>query len=233
MEFYELIEEIMGFIPDEFANLRSALQTAMPWLLGICTALTCLFGHKMHTVWRAFLFFWLGFFFPLLIIQILFEPTGVPFWICVILCAALGVLCAVHSKKIHKAELFVTTFFIVFISVPAYLSFLGKSGSVLAGFILAIAAGVLSVKYKYIMVMATTAFSGSFLLFNIIEVKTSISHNLITVFAVLFALAGLALQCYLEREELKEIYENLKNHKDKIKSAHKKINEKIKSYKEK
>ncbi len=136
MEFYELIEKIIGFIPDEFENLRNFSEIVMPWFLGICTAATCLFGHKVHTVWKAFLFFWIGFFIPLLILQIILEPTGALFWLCTVLCAVLGVLCAVYSKKIHKAELFITTFFIVFISVPAYLSFLGNSGSILAGLLL-------------------------------------------------------------------------------------------------
>ncbi len=223
MEFYELIEKIIGFIPDEFKNLRNISEIAMPWILGICTAATCLFGHKVHTVWKAFLFFWIGFFIPLLILQILFEPTGVLFWVFTVLCVAVGVLCAVYSKKIHKAELFITTFFIVFISVPSYLSFLGNSGSMLAGLFLSVAAAVLSIKYKYITVIVTTSFSGSFMLFNIIESKTGFPHIPITVFAIVFALCGFALQCYVEREELKETYENLKKRKNQMKSVSQKI----------
>lgn len=96
-------------------------------------------------------------------------------------------------------------------------------------FILAIAAGILSIKYKYIMVIITTSFSGSFMLFNIIESKTNFSHIPITIFSIVFALIGLAVQCYVEREELKETYEHLKERKKQIKSAPDKIKNKIKS----
>lgn len=99
MEFYELIEEIIGFIPEQFEGLRHNAEIVLPWILIICTAATCLFGHKVHKIWNAFLFFWIGFFVPLFIIEALFKPTGVLFWICAVLSAGVGVCCAVYSKK--------------------------------------------------------------------------------------------------------------------------------------
>lgn len=229
MEFYELIEEIIGFIPEQFENLRHYAEIVLPWILIICTAATCLFGHKVHKIWNAFLFFWLGFFIPMFIIEALFEPTGVLFWICAVLSAGVGAFCAVYSKNIHRVKLFVTTFFLVLVSVPSYVSFLDDFGSIVFAFILAIAAGILSIKYKYIVVIITTSFSGSFMLFNIIESKTNFTHIPITIFSIIFALIGLAVQCYVEREELKETYEHLKERKKQIKSAPDKIKNKIKS----
>ena len=228
MEFYELLKEIVGFIPDEFQLLRELSALALPWVMGICTAATCFFGHKLHGIWKAFLFFWIGFFFPLLIIQLILKLDGALFWISVALCAALGVLCAVKSKKLHKIELFVTTFFLVFIAVPPYLSFLGNFGSAAAGFITATAAAILSIRYKYITVIVTTGFTGAFLLFGMIENITGLSHTLITALAVFAGLAGIAVQCFVERKELKETSEHLKKRKEQIKS----VPDKIKSHKE-
>ena len=229
MEFYELIEEIIGFIPEQFEALRHNAEAVLPWILIICTAATCLFGHKVHKIWNAFLFFWLGFFIPMFIIEALLEPTGVLFRICAVLSAGVGVLCAVYSKKIHKVQLFVTAFFLVLVSVPSYVSFLGDFGSMVFAFVLAVAAGILSIKYKYLVVIITTSFSGSFMLFNIIESKTDLPHTPVTVFSIIFALIGLAVQCYVEREELKETYEHLKERKEQIKAAPDKVKNKIKS----
>lgn len=229
MEFYELIEEIVSAIPDGYENVRRVAEVLLPWILGICTAATCFFGHAVHKIWNAFLFFWIGFFVPMLIIQGLFAPVGAVFWICAALSAAFGAACAYFSKKIYKVYLFISTLIMVFIAVPAYLSFLGEVGSVLAGLVLAVAAAILSIKYKYLTVIVTTAFSGSFMFFNIIERQTGQSHVLITVFAVIFALLGLAVQCYVEREELKETYEHLKERKKQIKSVPGKWKEKTTS----
>lgn len=124
-----------------------------------------------------------------------------------------------------------STFVIVFIAVPSYLTFLGDSGNVIAGLVLAVAAAILSMKYKYLTVIITTAFSGSFMLFGIIEGETGLSHAIITVLAVIFALIGLAVQCFVEREELKETYEHIKEKRSQISSAPKKIKEKIDSKK--
>jgi len=233
MEFYELAEKIVEFIPSEFSNLRNTSQLILPWLLGVCTAATCLFGHKLHGVWKAFLFFCIGFLLPMMIIEYLFMPTGFIFWMCAALSTAFGLFCAIHFKKIHRAELFITTFLLVYISVPSYLSFLGDSGSVIAGLIIAAAAAMLSIKYKYITVIATTAFSGAFMFFNIIEEKTGLSHIPATLLAFVFALIGLTVQCYTEKEELKETYSNLKEQIKKVKESKNKIDNKIKSFKDK
>lgn len=222
MEFYELIEKIISYIPEGFESQKQAAEIILPWILGFCTAATCLFGHTVHKIWNAFFFFWIGFLVPMFLIEFVFAPEGTVFWILAVVCAALGVICAVYSKKLFRIQLFITTLIMVFISVPAYLSFLGEAGSVLAGFLIAVIAAILSIKYKYIMLIITTSFSGSFMLFNIIEKHFGFGHTLSTVFAVIFAFIGLAVQCYVERKELKETYEHLKEQRKKIKSRSKK-----------
>jgi len=218
LEFYELIEKIISYIPEGFESQKHTAEIILPWILGICTTATCLFGHMVHKIWNAFFFFWIGFLVPMFIIEFAFSPEGAVFWIFAVLCAGIGIVCAVYSKKLFRIQLFFTTMIMMFISIPAYLSFLGETGSVLAGLVIAIVSAILSIKYKYIMVIITTSFSGSFMLFNIIENHFGLGHTLSTVFAVIFAFVGLAVQCYVERKELKETYEHLKEQKEKIKS---------------
>ena len=218
MEFYEFLEKICGFIPDNYESLKSAAQAVMPVLFALFAGATSFAGHFMHKVWNAFFFFGIGFIVPLFVLFALFKPSGAVFWILVVLCAACGVACAYFSKHLFRAKLFITSFLLVYIAVPQYLSFLGKFGSVLAGFVVAIVAAVLSIKYKYIAVICTTAFSGALMLWNVIEGAFGLNHVAVMIFAALTGVAGLAVQCLIERKELKETYEEIKEKSKKVKN---------------
>lgn len=50
MEFYELLEKITNAIPGEYEGVRLALETALPWALGVCSGATCFFGHFVHKI---------------------------------------------------------------------------------------------------------------------------------------------------------------------------------------
>ena len=100
----------------------------------------------------------------------------------------------------------------VYIAVSGYLIALGKGIAILIGIAVAVAvvAAILSIKYKYIAVIVTTAFSGSMMFWNMIESKFSAPHVLINILAIVMGVAGLAVQIYVERKELKETYDDLK-----------------------
>lgn len=208
---------MIEYIPESYTNLRNFMNAFLPIFLCICTSATCLFGHKIHSIWKAFTYFMIGFFLPMFILELLFEPTGIIFWILAIICFAIAIICAVYLRKIHKAELFVTTFFTVYISLPAYIAFLGKGSSIITALIVAIIAAILSIKYKYLTVIVTTSFTGSFMFFSILESKLMISHTLVTVLALIFAFIGLAVQCYVEKDELKETVKKINEKKEKLK----------------
>ena len=218
MEFYELLEKIIAAIPAEFENIRTGAETALPWILGICSAATCFFGHAVHKIWNAFFFFWIGFLLPVFTIGLLFEPGGTGMDLLIVFGVICGGFCAYYSKKLFKLQLFITTFIMVFVTLPSYLTFLGDTGSAFVGFAAALAAGILSTKYKYLVTIATTSFSGAFMLFGVFEANLGLSHTVAAVLSVLTGIAGLCSQCYIERKELKEIYEKLKEKKEKIKS---------------
>ncbi len=218
MEFYELIEKIINAIPDGYENISAAAEAALPWILGFCSAATCFFGHKVHKIWNAFFFFWIGFLVPVFIIGLIFRPAG--FWMNVLIIFGIicGGACAFYSKRLFKLQLFVTTFLMVFATLPSYLTFLGNTASVAVGFIAALAAGILSTKYKYIITIITTSFSGAFMLFGVFDANTPLNHTAASVLSVICGIIGIAVQCFVERKELKETWESLKEKKEKIKS---------------
>ncbi len=216
MEFYEFLEKICSFIPGEYESVKSAAESIMPVLFALFAGATSFFGHFMHKVWNVFFFFGIGFFIPLLALFAWFNPSGAVFWILVVLCAICGVACACYSKHLSRFKLFIISFFMTYIAVPQYLSFLGKFGSALAGFAVAAVAAVMSIKYKYIAVICTTAFSGALMLWNTIEGALGLNHFLVMLLAALTGAAGLAVQCLVERKELKETYKQIKKKSKKV-----------------
>lgn len=222
MEFYEFFELIYKYVPDSYPAVKNTMQIMLPVLFAIFTGLSCFFGHFVHKIWNAFFFFGLGFISLLFIFFAIFEPQNTAFWILVFICAAIGIVCAYYSKQLLKTQIFITTFLMVFIAVPDYFSFLGNTASVFIGLALALAASLLSIKYKYITIIFTTAFSGALMLWNIIENTFELNHTLTVIFALLTGIAGLAVQCYVERNELKKTYDEIK---EKSKKARKKSSE--------
>lgn len=209
MEFYELLEKIIDAAPAGYENIVALLRSALPWVMEICALATCFFGHKVHKIWNAFFFFWIGFLVPVFVIGLLTSPKGTGMDILILFGVVTGGLCAYFSKKLFKLQLFVTTFFLVFAALPTYLSFLGDAVSTLIGFVGGIVVGIISTKYKYIMTIVTTAFTGASLFFVPIQAKTLLSDGWVVVFSLLLGAAGLAAQIYTERKELKESGEGL------------------------
>lgn len=217
MEFYEFFEKIISYIPNNIEHLRTICEAVLPWLFGFFTLATSFAGHFMHKVWNIFFFFGIGFFVPLLIIFALINPTGFFFWVIVAICVAIGVLCAVYSHHLHKTKLFITTLLMVYIAVSGYVIALGTGLAVLIGIIVAVTAAILAIKYKYLAVIATTAFSGSMMFWDMIEAKFTVNHTLVMVLAIVMGACGLAVQCVVEKNELKETYEEVKEKSKKVK----------------
>lgn len=217
MEFYEFFEKLVSYVPADFQQLKTACENILPWLFGFLTVTTSFAGHFMHKVWNIFFFFGIGFFVPLFASFVILKPTGAFFWALVLLSAVIGVLCAVYSHKLHKTKLFITTLLMVYIAVSGYLLGLGKGIAVLFGIIVAVIAALLAVKYKYLAVIVTTAFSGSMMFWDMIESHFAFNHNLSMIFAIVMGFCGLLCQCVVEKKELKETYEHIKENADKVK----------------
>lgn len=231
MEFYEFFEKIVSYIPEGYESIKHVCEAILPWLFGLLTLATCFVGHFMEKVWNFFFFFTLGFIIPLFLLYWIFTPSGFLFWLMVVLCVALGGLCAYYSHHLHKIKLFVTTFFLVYIAVSSYLIGLGKLTAVLLGFIVGILAGILNIRYKYIAVMATTAFSGSMMFWDMIESRYTINHILVQVLVIVLGVLGLTFQTFIEKEELKKSYDHVKGSYQKVQEKSKLTTSKQKTLK--
>lgn len=157
----------------------------------------------------AFFFFWIGFLVPVFLIGLIFKPNGAWMNVLIILGVICGGLCAYYSKRLFKLQLFITTFFMVFATLPSYIDFISNIGAVIIGFAVALIAGILSTKYKYIVTIITTSYSGAFMLFGVFEANAGLGHTAASVLSVITGTIGLGVQCYVEREELKETYERI------------------------
>ena len=217
MEFYEFFEKIIGFIPENFRKTSEICEAALPWLFGFFTLATSFVGHFMHKIWNMFFFFGIGFFVPLFVLFAIFRPSGTVFWVVVLGCVAIGVLCAVYSRHLHKTKLFITTLLMVYIAISGYLIALGRGVAILFGIVVAIIAAILSIKYKYIAVIANTSFSGSMMFWNMIKAKFGAPYIIVNILAIVMGIAGLAVQIYVERKELKETYKDIKDKSKKVK----------------
>lgn len=227
MEFYDFFEKLVGYIPDGAKTVKSFCTAALPWLYAVFTGATCFAGNYMRIFWNVCLFFCGGFFFPLLVLYAIFKPGDFVLWIFVAISALCGGACVYFSKYLYKTKIFVTAFFIVYISVSDWLiGSVGTAGAVFVGLALALAAGILGIKYKYITVICITAVSGSMMFWNMIENTFKISHYATLCFTILMGVGGIAVQAAVQKEDLKKSYENIKASAKKAKKFGKKIKSK-------
>ncbi len=233
MEFYEFFEKIVSYIPADFEQVRRGAEAVLPWLYALFTGTTCFLGHFMHKVWNGFFFFGLGFIVPLFALFVLLKPTGAVFWVLVVLCVAIGIACAYYSGKLFRARLFITTLVMMFISTADAVDALGNGVAILLGLIVGVAAALLSLKYKYITVIVTTAFSGASLLFGMIGGRFGWPHGLTAVLAAALGVIGLGVQCFVERGELKASYEQLKTRAGQVKTGSQKVHARLQEKKRK
>ena len=233
MEFYEFFEKIVSYIPADFAQVRRGAEAVLPWLYALFTGATCFLGHFMHKVWNGFFFFGLGFIVPLFLLFALLKPTGAVFWVLVVLCVAVGVACAYYSGKLFRARLFLVTLVMMFISTADVVDALGNGVAILLGLAVGIASALLSIKYKYMTVIVTTAFTGASLFFGMIGGHFDWPHALTAVLAALLGVLGLGVQCFVEREELKTSYKHIKTRAGQVKTGSQKVHARLQEKKKK
>lgn len=233
MEFYQFFEKIVSYIPADYMQVRRGAQAVLPWLYALFTGATCFLGHFMHKVWNGFFFFGLGFIVPLFVLFALLKPAGAVFWVLVVLCVAIGIACAYYSGKLFRARLFLVTLVMMFISTADAVDALGNGVAILLGLTVGVAAALLSLKYKYITVIVTTAFTGASLFFGMIGGRFGWPHGLTAVLAAVLGVIGLGVQCFVEREKLKTSCEHIKTRAGQVKIGSQKVHAHIQDKKKK
>ena len=221
MQFYGLFEKIINYIPDSFTIVREYIYIALPFVLMACALFTAFFGLKCAGLWCAATFFGIGTSLTAYYILPAVNYNDVMFWIMGGVCLLVGILCAYFSKYLFRAQLVVSNFALVYASLPAFIVFLGDIPSKIVSAIVAGAMAFLNIKYKYLFVLLTTSFSGSFIFWEVIENRYNIKYTF--VYAIIMGVLAFAFQCYMNRKQIKDTYKDVKKKYKKTKDEGEKI----------
>lgn len=215
MQFYDLFKDLMSLIPESLSGVRGLFSEVLPFVLLACSLFTAFFGLKCAGLWCSLTFFFTG---VVVSAQLLLTDPDIYelwYWIALSVCLSVGVICAFFSKYLARVQLVASEFALVFASVPTVLLFLGGVPAKVVSFIIALAIAFLTVKYKYIIIIVTTSFSGSFIFWEVIEQHFAFRYKLLC--AILTGVAALAFQVWMNWEQLKNTYEDVKKKAEKTK----------------
>ena len=226
MQFYDLFRNLLTYIPDRFSYVSGFFSELLPLLLMVCALFTAFFGLKCGSLWCGTTFFLLGSSLSAQYILPSVDFQDLGFWFALSLCVIIGVLCAYFSKYLYRVQLAVSLFFLVLTGMPPFIFHFGDLFARIVSAVVALALAFLSVKYKYLIVIVTTSFSGSFIFWNVI------SSNYYDVpfeffVASFMGVAALCFQVYFNREQLKETYKDVKMKYKKTKRAGEKAVDKV------
>lgn len=161
MQFLNLLEEILEFIPKEYNDVANVLAMILPYIHAFFLLATCFFGEKLHQIWYRFIFFIIGFLLGFFVFY--FIPFRINFEVSIALGIVVGVFCSYNSTKLHHLELFVVNAFLTFSLAPDILNRIFNTDiNIVFSLLLAIIIGFVAMKYKYIVTIITTSISGAF-----------------------------------------------------------------------
>lgn len=235
MQFYDLLRTFIEYIPERFSFISDFFGGVLPYVLMGCALFTAFFGLKCAALWCSVTFFFLGSSLAAQYIITTVNLKDFEFWFALGICLSAGVICAVFSKYLYRLQLLVSLFFLVLAGMPPFISHASDLFARIVSAIIALALAFLSVKYKYIIVIITTSFSGSFIFFNVLSQMVDVPYE----FAIssLLGVAALAFQVIFNREQLKETYKDVKMKVTKTKhggeKAYGKIKEEIERHEQK
>ena len=229
MQFYDLFRELIGYIPERFGAISSVFYSVMPFVLMACALFTAFFGLKCAGWWCALTFFFLGATVSSKYILPAVNIYDFWFWIMFGACLIIGVLCAYFSKYLFRAQLAASEFLIVYAALPSFILYFGDIPSKIISAVVALAIVFLTVKYKYIFVIPTTAFSGSFIFWEAAQGYVDFGQK--TVNAIIMGIVATAFQCYISRDKLKETYKDVKKKYNKTKDEGERVMYYVKDYK--
>lgn len=228
LQFYDFFKSLLDYIPQELSGVHAFFISLLPYILMVCSLFTAFFGLKCAKWWCALTFFFLGASVSSQLLLPSVDLDDMRFWIMLGVSISVGIICGYFSKYLYRAQLVISMFTLVYAALPSFILFFGDAVSKAVSLLVGLALAFLSVKYKYIIAIATTSFSGSFIFWGVIEDTFSVPYK--TLFAVLTGIAALAFQCYMNRETLKNTYKDVK---EKYKKTEKEGKKAVKFIKEK
>ncbi len=208
MLFYDLFKELIGYIPERLGFLSGFFYEAMPFVLMACALFTAFFGLKYLAAWNAVSFFFIGLALSAEYLLPKRDLTDIVYWTWLAVCFIIAVLCAVFSKYLFRVQLVVTAFFAIYATLPSYITFFGETFSKIISAIVALSVGFLTVKYKYIVMIFVTSFSGSFAFWGVAEERYGVPYKVLLAFFT--GVAACAFQVLINRKRLEETYKDVK-----------------------
>ena len=215
MQFYDFFKELIGYIPSDYEVIRSMAYTFLPYFLMACALFTSFFALKCGAWWCGLTFFMLG---SSVSWKYLIKTPDIynfQFWILAGVCISIGILCAYFSKYLFRVQLLGSMFMLVYGSLPSFIFFFGDIPSKVISAVAAAALVFLTVKYKYLVVIATTSFSGSFIFWQVLCNLYPIPHE--TLFAVLMGIVALIFQVMINIDTILDTYDDVTNKIEKTK----------------
>ena len=204
MQFYDFFKELVDYIPSQYGFIRGFAMVMMPYLLMACALFTSFFALKCGKWWCALTFFWLGGTVSARYLLTTRDPYELRFWVMLGVCISIAVFAAYLSKYLFRAQLVISNFTLVYASLPAFLFYLGDIPARIVSAIVAAAMAFLTVKYKYIIIIVTTSFSGSFIFWDMAESMYGVKYKI--VWAVLMGIVALAYQIMMNADALIDTY---------------------------
>lgn len=207
MQFYDLFRTLLDYIPERLSFVSDFFGSVLPFVLMACALFTAFFGLKCASLWCSGTFFFLGLTFSAHYILPAVNLKNFDYWLALGICIIIGVLCAFFSKYLYRVQLTVSLFFLVLAGMPSFIFFFGDIFAKVISAVVALALAFLSVKYKYIIVILTTSFSGSFIFWNVVSNVYELPFEFLISAAM--GVAALCFQVIWNREQLKETYKDV------------------------
>ncbi len=208
MQFYDLFKELIGYIPASLGEVKGFFNLALPAVLVVCALFTAFFGLKCASLWCSVTLFFIGTTVSAKFLLPSRDLTDLNYWIMLAVCLSIGVLLGVFSKYPARIQLIIAMFTLAYASLPSFITFFGDTFSKIISAVVALALAFLTIKYKYIIIIATTSFSGSFIFWDVMNDEFHLKYK--TLYAMLMGLSALAFQCYMNYDRLKATYEDVK-----------------------
>ena len=107
-----------------------------------------------------------------------------------------------------RIQLAGSEFLIIYSTLPPLILAAGEVPAKIVSALVALAVVFLTVRYKYLVLLPTTAFSGSFIFWEVAVRYTDIGNEKLN--GIIMGIIAFAFQCYISREQLKNTYEDVK-----------------------
>lgn len=228
MQFYDFLKQLVGYIPDSSGVIRAAFQAFLPYFLMACALFTAFFALKCAKWWCGLTFFLLGAGLSSKYLLPAYHWYDFQFWLLFGVSLAVGVLCAYFSKYLARAQLGASAFLTVLAALPDFTTKIGMTAANVTSAVVAAAFVYLFVKYRYLVTMATTSFTGAFILWDVLDDLYGVPLKL--VWAVLTGIFALFSQTLINHEQLYNTYREVREKLRKTEHGIEHLEEKIEAH---